>query len=525
MSPNTSSNTLFLAILAAHGVLAGERGPIFDSPLDGSGKGGRPEAWLLAAKEADTPQSMDALFDLEPVRGTPHKATAEKTENAAPAFRDALFGLEPKSEKPAAEAPPASRAELFTDAPFSAPKPETSEQTWHGFARAELAYAYGTPEHWTKTLGRLQVGTQGRGDGFKWKATARLDYNPVYDLTDHYPKAVSDDQRVELEIRETYMDFTAGAWDWRVGRQHVVWGEMVGLFFADVVSAKDLREFVLPDFQTLRVPQWTARAEYFGDGFHAELIWIPFPSYDRIGKPGADFYPYPPTPPGVTAVFASESKPGISLGNTNYGARLSKLIDGWDLSGFYYRSTDAAATFYRNILAGPVFSYHPRHDRIWQAGGTLAKDLGPFVLKGEAIYTDGRNYNVVNFTDPDGVVAQDTVDWVLGFDFNPDGDTRINTQLFQRIYLDHDPDIIPEQHENGVSLLVNRKFGHAWEGEVLLIASLNRTDWLLRPKASWNFQPNWTLGMGVDVFHGPVTGLFGRFNSQDRLWAELRYDF
>lgn len=507
MSPKRSSNILMLtAALAAQVGHADEPG----SPL------------LLAANGADKPQSLDALFDLEPAKAAPGAPKMEKAEQAAgPATdsRDALFGIEPK-----AETPPASRAELFADAKPAAPVAE-EKPAWHGFARAELAYTYGAPEHWSKTLGRLQVGTQGRGDGFKWKATARLDYNPVYDLTDHYPKAVSDDQRVELEIRETYMDFTAGAWDWRVGRQHVVWGEMVGLFFADVVSAKDLREFVLPDFQTLRVPQWTARAEYFGDGFHAELIWIPFPSYDRIGKPGADFYPYPPTPPGIPAVFASESKPGISPGNTNYGVRLSKLIEGWDLSGFYYRSTDSTATFYRNILAGPVFSYHPRHDRIWQAGGTLAKDLGSLVLKGEAIYTDGRKYNVVNFTDPDGVVTQDTVDWVLGLDFNPDGDTRINTQLFQRIYLEHDADIVPEQHENGASLLVNRKFGRGWEGELLFIASLDRTDWLLRPKAVWNFQPNWTLGMGVDVFHGPATGLFGRFNNLDRLWAELRYDF
>lgn len=511
MSPKRSSNILALAAaLAVQGGYAAEPGTI----------------QLLAAKEAETPQSMDALFDIEPAKAVPKTPGVEKPEKVgdpAPTSSDALFGLEPKADKAAAETPPTSRAELFSDAKPAMPAAE-ERLVWHGFARAELAYTYGAPEHWSKTLGRWQLGTQGRGDGFKWKATARLDYNPVYDLTDHYPKSVRDDQRAELEIRETYLDFTAGAWDWRVGRQHVVWGEMVGLFFADVVSAKDLREFVLPDFQTLRIPQWTARAEYFGDAFHAELIWIPFPSYDRIGKPGADFYPYPPTPPGVTAVFASEAKPGISLGNTNYGVRMSKLIDGWDLSGFYYRSTDAAATFYRNI-AGPVFTYHPRHDRIWQAGGTLAKDLGPFVLKGEAIYTDGRKFNVLNITDPDGVVTQDTVDWVLGFDFNPDGDTRINTQLFQRIYLDHEADIIPEQHENGASLLVNRKFGRGWEGEVLLIASLNRTDWLLRPKTTWNFQPNWTLGMGVDVFHGPATGLLGRFNSQDRVWAELRYDF
>jgi hypothetical protein len=66
---------------------------------------------------------------------------------------------------------------------------------------------------------------------------------------------------------------------------------MVGLFFADVVSARDMREFILPEFDQMRIPQWAARAEYFADDYHAELLWIPVASYDNIGKPGAEFYP------------------------------------------------------------------------------------------------------------------------------------------------------------------------------------------------------------------------------------------
>ena len=71
-------------------------------------------------------------------------------------------------------------------------------------------------------------------------------------------------------MRETYLDVSAGDWDFRLGRQQIVWGEMVGLFFADVVSAKDLREFVLPDFDYLRIPQWSVRTEYFKGDFHGE---------------------------------------------------------------------------------------------------------------------------------------------------------------------------------------------------------------------------------------------------------------
>ena len=147
-------------------------------------------------------------------------------------------------------------------------------------------------------------------DRIKYKIGARFDYDFVYDATHFYPSDVRRDQRVDILLRENYLDFGAGDWDFRVGRQHIVWGEMVGLFFADVVSAKDLREFILPDFDTLRIPQWAARAEYFKGDFHAEAIWIPVPSYDNIGKPGAEFFPaVPPPPPGFATLFDNEQFP------------------------------------------------------------------------------------------------------------------------------------------------------------------------------------------------------------------------
>ena len=91
--------------------------------------------------------------------------------------------------------------------------------------------------------------------------------------------------------RQLSIDTSAGNFDLRLGKQNIVWGEMVGLFFADVVSARDLRDFILPDFETIRIPQWAARAEYFGEESHFEVIWLPYPSVDEIGKPGAEFYP------------------------------------------------------------------------------------------------------------------------------------------------------------------------------------------------------------------------------------------
>ena len=493
---------------------------------------------LANAQGADAPLSRDALFDLEPVT---EKAAPVESTPAMPASKDALFDLPTQDDSPAplvGETVTAESKESLFDDVLSVPgKAEQKSAQWRGFMQGEAARTFANPDHWSKLTGRAELGKRGRLDnGMQYMISARVDYNAVYDIDDFYASAVSKDHRAEFKLRENYFDISSGDWEYRLGRQHIVWGEMVGLFFADVVSAKDMREFILQDFQLMRIPQWAARAEYYKGDTHAELIWIPFPSYDEVGKPmdpatgrsGSEFYAYPATPTGFVPMVLGETKPSSRLSNTNYGLRVSRLNNGWDRSGFIYSSMDSSPTAYvvnKLVAPVPVYQYQLRHERIWQAGGTVAKDMGGFVFKGETIYTDGRHYNVTDATDLDGVVKQNTLDWVVGLDFNPGVDTRLNSQFFQRIYFDHNPNIIPDRVENGFSLLVNHKFSDALEAEALVVRSLNRSDWMFRPKVNWGFQPNWKLTFGLDVFGGPPTGIFGQFDSRDRVYTEIRHDF
>ncbi|MDR2837605.1 MAG: hypothetical protein LBV49_03410 [Azonexus sp.] len=396
-----------------------------------------------------------------------------------------------------------------------------------GFVQFELARTVSSPDHWSKMRARADLNSQGRlNDNVKWKLGVRLDYDAVYDLNDFYPQAVDHNQRSAFDLRENYLDFSAGGWDFRLGRQHVVWGEMVGLFFADVVSARDLREFILPDFDQMRTPQWAARAEYFADDFHGELLWIPVATYDNIGKPGSDFYPYQPLPPGASARYLGEDRPSRNLDNMNYGLRLSTLKNGWDISGFYYRSSDINATFYRAPITDPLLiTYQARHDRIHQFGGALTKDFGDVVLKAEAVYTRGRSFTLLDPFDMNGVARQNTVDWALGLDFTPTAETRLNLQFFQRHFFDHPADLMFDRDENGFSLLFNSKLFSNWEAQALFISSINRTDWLFRPRLTWSFERNWRWIIGADIFHGPPLGMFGRYDSQDRVYSEIRYSF
>ncbi len=468
---------------------------------------------LVAMAGGNAARGREALFDDdEPVAGE-ESDEAPTTSAEGASSRGALFGDDVVTK--------ATTPEVVGD-----PSPSAG---YKGFVDNVMAYAYRNPAHWSEMMTRLDLSAQGSlSSNVKWKLGARVDYDAVYTFTDYYSKSVRENQRFNAYLRENYLDINAGDWDFRVGRQHVIWGEMVGLFFGDVVSAKDVRHFVLPEFDILRIPQWALRAEYFKDDVHAELLWIPVASYDDIGKPGAEFFDYTlPPPPGFTTVFRNEKLPTRNLSHTNYGARVSILRDGWDVAAFAYSSMSVTPTFYREIVADPqpTVIYQARHDRIDQYGGTLAKDFGSVVLKGEVVYTRGYKYEVANADDADGVVGQNTLLWVLGLDFTQFTDTRINAQVFQTHFFNHNPDIIPSTNENGYSLLINHKFGGKVEAQALWVASFNRTDWMLRPRVIWNLEKNWRLAVGVDIFNGPPFGYFGRYDAKDRVYSELRFSF
>ncbi len=408
-------------------------------------------------------------------------------------------------------------AELDALLDVGRPAGETGSQGLRlkGYAELGGAYTFADPEHWSKLRARLELGANGRlGERVKWKLSARADADGAFDLEDgHYPGPVRHDQRKDFSIREAYMDFGAGDWEFRLGRQHIVWGEMVGFFFADVVSARDLREFLLPEFEGLRIPQWAARAEFYGGENHFELVWVPVPSYDEIGKPGGDFYPFPGIPGGTPV---SERKPAHGLSKGNWGLRASRLVDGWDLSAFYYRSYDVSPTL--SLAPG---GFELRHDRISQVGGTFSKDMGSFVLKGEAVHSHGRSLNTVVGTTL-GLAATDMVDYAIGVDIPVQRVWRFNLQYFGRWLEDHVPAMQTDRDEHGLTFQVVRELGSEFEAELLAAASLNRNDYMLRPKLTWKFAPEWRAVTGLDVFKGKTNGLFGRFDDSDRVYVEVR---
>ncbi len=366
----------------------------------------------------------------------------------------------------------------------------------------------------------------------KWKVGGRVDGDLVYATSDFYLDPVKHNQRLTAIWGENYIDVSAGSWDFRLGAQQIIWGEVVGLFFADVVSARDMREFLLPSFDVIRIPQWAARAEYFAGDAHVEFVWIPVPTFDRIGKPGADFYPAPlpsPTPSNVAALFLDPDAPGPQ----------SRQLELWRSCQYARLGVGSRGVLLPQLqLAADVLSPADRHARATvrvsaavrpDLAGGRHREQGPgrdWSCAREAVYASGQGYSVTDLSVPQGVVQRSTLDYILSVEFPLPGDTRLNVQGFQRAYFDGGGgDIVIKSDGFGASVFLSTKLTDAFEPQILWIQNFKDAGGLIRPRLNWYAAKNTAVGFGVDIFTGPSDGYFGRYNNRDRVYAELRYDF
>ncbi|MBL4586423.1 MAG: hypothetical protein JKX84_05120, partial [Flavobacteriales bacterium] len=77
-------------------------------------------------------------------------------------------------------------------------------------------------------------------------------------------------------IRELYMDIFTKKVDIRIGKQQIVWGQADGVFITDIVSPLNLTEFLLWDFNEIRMGVTAIKAKFYPHQNHNfELVYIP----------------------------------------------------------------------------------------------------------------------------------------------------------------------------------------------------------------------------------------------------------
>ena len=337
-----------------------------------------------------------------------------------------------------------------------------------------------------------------------------------------------DDNRLELDLRQIYVDLYFSWMDLRIGRQQVVWGKADGVFITDVVSPKDLSEFLLPDFEEIRLGVTAVRADFYIGEHTIELIWVPIFTPTRMPGQGSMWRPDSALPTGAVMDGGRQDVP-LAMKNGEVFARYSVMSSWGDLEfvGAWMWDDDPAMhrTMTMEAETGqPSVTITPQHHRLPMGGASFSTAVGPFVLKTEAAYYHGKKYQTEDPAAPDGLVEKSYIHSMVGASVKI---WEINTglQYIQRAIIDHDRGQVTEQFEHTMTVQLSMDFLRETL-HVSLFSYIGIEPWnaLVRPTISYDFPGGIQALLGTNLFFGDE-GTFGQFDANDMVYAKVKYSF
>ena len=339
-----------------------------------------------------------------------------------------------------------------------------------------------------------------------------------------YPKGETD-----FRIREMYVDFFTKKVDFRIGKQQIIWGQADGVFITDVVSPKDLTEFLLWDFNEIRLGVTALKVNYYlNDENSFELVAIPnfqgtiSPDTGSIWRPTATF----PAPP--TFDYSKQDVP-LRLGNGELFIKysLSKAAIDLQIIGGFTRDDDPAMHITKQLDADMQLTgleIQPQYHRLGLAGGSFSTDIGGFILRGEGALYFGKYFQTEDPKIGDALIQKDYVNFVVGLD-KTIGDWKFSGQFIQKIILDHNDFIQEDKTDNLATLLVNRTlFREKVRLELFSYFGLNNGDTFTRIRGYFFPYDGVSIELGTNLFFGNE-GIFGEYDKNDMIYTRVKYNF
>ncbi len=333
----------------------------------------------------------------------------------------------------------------------------------------------------------------------------------------------------EFRLREAYVDIYLDKFDFRLGKQQIVWGQADGVFITDIVSPLDLTDFLMRDFNEIRIGVNAAKINYYPSYDHSfELVWMPsftpgvLPEDGSMWRPPVDFAA-PPT------FDNSNSGVPFNLESSEVFLKysMSKAWADIQLMGAYTWD-DAPAMHVTPIAppdpAAPGLLIKPEHHRLALAGMSFNTQVADFVIRGEGAYYFNKYYQTADPTATDFLVEKNFINYVVGLD-KTIGDWKFSTQFIQRVIIDYDEQIKENEVDNLATLLISKSmFRETVRLEWFSYHGLTTNDALMRIRGFYYPMDAVSLELGANIFTG-TEGMFGQYNDNDMVYARIKYNF
>jgi hypothetical protein len=337
------------------------------------------------------------------------------------------------------------------------------------------------------------------------------------------------DRDLELGLREAYLDLRFENMDLRVGKQQIIYGKAEGVFITDVVSPKDLREFLLPDFDEIRMGVTSVKLNYYFGNSTIEAVWTPIFTPTQMPDDASIWSPTMPFP--ITPTFDnSTAKIAPTFKNSELFLRFSSMSSkaDFEIVGGYFWADDPAMHITKeidhNTMQLSKLTVRPEHHRLMMGGASIGIPLGPLVVRSEGGYYSGKYFQTETPTIQNASIKKDYLHYMVGIDYTIAG-IRLSAQFIQENILNYEEGIRNDQLENTMTFLAKKDFlrERLWL-ELFTYVGLNKKDALIRPKVSYSFADGFDIQLGANIFAGKE-GRFGQYNDNDMLYMKLKYSF
>lgn len=436
---------------------------------------------------------------------------------------------------------------------------------WRGYFKNETAYRFKEPRSITKIRNSVSLtGTYAFSDRYQLTATGLAWHDLAYALYDYDTIAARMERNSDeplafifnlgkekdaagVDLREFYLDITLEDFDFRIGRQFVVWGVLEGVRIVDEINPVDFRELMLPDLLDYRIPLWMLKAEWFRDEGTWQFLWIPDMTFHKPAPPGSEWELLQEVP---GTIFPSSS----NLGNSEWGLRLSTTLFDADVTFSYFYTWDDFQVVFRRILLDQLQlepQFIPTYTRIGMWGSTFSRQVGPMIVKGEFAYVTGKYFAIADvdrngdgFLDTMGEIQRDHIRWGLGIEFTFAG-MDIAPGVNQWVIPDYDEAMVQSQVDTSFNLFIRKEYPNSsMLFEFLVIWFETQKELYLNPKWTLFVTDRLQLGAGMDIFSGAQSQFgvltnplgsptvrdqrsqfVGNFHDNDRFFLEVKYAF
>lgn len=326
-----------------------------------------------------------------------------------------------------------------------------------------------------------------------------------------YGKAYADIKFEDLKdnddvyLREAYIDMYLDKWDFRVGKQIVVWGRADGVNPTDNINPRDMSLYTFDEDES-RMANFMLKANYNFYPFTLEFIAVP--SYEEGQFP-------------------------IAYDYTDYEDREAYALK----FSYEYSFIDGSFSYYNGygkqpglVFADGEIAFKPYKEQVF--GWDFATTLGKYGFRNEFAYKYRED-------EVEAYVPFSELDYIVGIDKNLTEDISLILQYSFKYIIDFEESygellkknyIISSQTKEIQSSVI---FRLTWElmHETLSLENLTNYNFdteelFTRFKGDYDIRDSFTISAGFDLYEGKDDTLFGMTKDfKTAVYAGLKVEF